>query len=161
MLVARPMIPAVDLYNNSYSQYEQQAYKEVRQEIYGTDLGQSGWMTAEEFSSFFDLLQLTSHSDVLEVGCGAGGCAIHLAATVGANVTGIDINANGIENARKLAASANVSSRTRFEHLDASKALPFGDNCFDALYSNDSICHIPDRVSVLAEWRRVDGHLVE
>jgi SAM-dependent methyltransferase len=149
------MTAPVDLYNNSYSQYQEQTYKEVRQEIYGTDLGQSSWMTAEEFHSFFDLLELTPRSHVLEVGCGAGGCAVHLAATVGATVVGIDINKNGIENARKLALSSNVHSRVRFEHSNAAEALPFADNSFDAIYSNDSMCHIPDRVSVLKEWRRV------
>jgi ubiquinone/menaquinone biosynthesis C-methylase UbiE len=149
------MIPPVDLYNNSYSQYEEQTYKEVRQEIYDTDLGQSSWMTAEEFHSFFSLLELTSQSHVLEVGCGAGGCAIHLAATVGATVTGIDINKNGIGNARKLALSSDVDSLVRFEHVDAVRALPFADDSFDAIYSNDSICHMPNRLSVLTEWRRV------
>ena len=149
------MIPAVDLYNNSYSQFEEQTYKEVRQEIYGTDLGQSSWMTAEEFHSFFVLLELTSQSHVLEVGCGAGGCAIHLATSVGAAVTAIDINENGIENARKLARTSDVHSRVRFQHIDGTEPLPFTDGSFDAIYSNDSICHMPDRVSVLTEWRRV------
>ena len=149
------MNPPVDLYNNSYSQYAQQTYQAVRQDTYGTDLGQSSWMTAEELHGFFGLLELTSQSHVLEVGCGAGGCAIHLAATIGATVIGIDVNPNGIENARKLAVSSNVTSLVRFEHIDASRGLPFPDDSFDAIYSNDSICHIPNRVTVLTEWRRV------
>ena len=149
------MIPAVDLYNNSYSQYKEQTYQEVRHEIYGTDLGQSGWMTAEEFHGFFGLLELTPQSHVLEVGCGAGGCAIHMAATTGATIVGVDINGNGIENARKLALSSDVNPLVRFEHIDAAKTLPFADDSFDAIYSNDSICHIPNRVAVLTEWRRI------
>ena len=70
-------------------------------------------------------------------------------------VIGIDINENGIENARKLALSSDVNSLVRFEHIDAARTLPFADDSLDAIYSNDSICHIPNRVPVLTEWRRV------
>ena len=43
----------------------------------------------------------------------------------------------------------------RFERLDASKALPFVTAEFDAIFSNDAICHIPDRSFELKEWHRV------
>ena len=149
------MCTTADLYNTSYSHYDDRTYQEVRQETYGLDLGQTSWMTAEEFRSFFDPLGLTPRSHVLEVGCGAGGCAIYLAQTVGAKVTGIDINESAIKNATTLAGLTNLSSCVRFEQADAAKALPFPDQSFDAIYSNDTMCHIADRVSVLKEWRRL------
>jgi len=61
----------VDLYDSSYAGYSAEVYREVRQETYGRDLGQTSWMTVEEFHSFFPLLNLHSSSRVLEVGCGA------------------------------------------------------------------------------------------
>ncbi|MBV9224143.1 MAG: class I SAM-dependent methyltransferase, partial [Acidobacteriaceae bacterium] len=60
----------VDLYDSSYAGYSAEVYREVRQETYGRDLGQTSWMTVEEFHSFFPLLNLHSSSRVLEVGCG-------------------------------------------------------------------------------------------
>lgn len=36
---------SVDLYNSSYAAYSSRVYQEVRQETYGQDLGQTGWMT--------------------------------------------------------------------------------------------------------------------
>ena len=39
--------------------------------------------------------------------------------------------------------------------MDASRPLPFGDARFDAVVSNDAICHIGRRLSVLRDWNRV------
>jgi SAM-dependent methyltransferase len=145
----------VDLYDSSYTGYSADVYREVRKETYGMDLGQTGWMTVEEFHTFFLLLNLNNSSRVLEVGCGAGGCAVYLAQTVGAEVTGIDVNENGIRNAEKLAHSFGLAGRVRFMCLDAGDKLPFADCSFDAVFSNDAMCHIPHRLETLREWYRV------
>ena len=92
---------SLDLYDGAYSRSSSRVYEEIRRDTYGLDLGQTGWMDEQEFRSFFPLLQLTPSSTVLEVGCGAGGCALYLAKT-GASVTAIDINENGIRHARTL-----------------------------------------------------------
>ena len=149
------MDATVDLYNNSYSKSSARVYEDIRRETYGQDLGQTGWMTAQELRSFAGLLELTAEARVLEVGCGAGGCALYLAQAVGAAVTGIDINESGIRNARLLARSAGLEARLHFEQVDASIELPFADEHFDAVFSNDAVCHIPSRAAVLKEWRRV------
>ena len=144
----------VDLYDGAYSHSSKQVYEKIRRETYGLDLGQTGWMDEEEFHSFFPLLGLTPSSVVLEVGCGAGGCALYLART-GASVTGIDINENGIHNARILAQGERLAGQLQFEQVDGESALPFPDASFDAIYSNDAMCHLLDRAAVLRDWRRV------
>jgi SAM-dependent methyltransferase len=145
----------VDLYDWSYAAQSARIYREVRQETYGVDLGQTGWMTEQEFRCFFELLNLSATSRVVEIGCGAGGCAVYLAQALGARVTGIDINAGGIHNARELARSAAASSRAEFLCIDAGKKLPFKDNSVDAVFSNDAMCHIPCRLKTLREWYRL------
>ena len=149
------MSSPVDLYDSSYTGYAAEVYREIRQETYGLDLGQTGWMTAEEFHSFFSLLNLNSSSRVLEVGGGAGGCAVYLAQTVGAEITGIDVNENGICNAEELAHANGLTGRVRFLCLDAGDKLPLADCSFDAVFSNDAMCHIPHRLETLREWHRV------
>ena len=146
---------SIGVYDNSYSRFSDHVYEEIRGETYGVDLGQTGWMTANEYRGFLDLLSLTSASRVLEIGCGAGGCALYLARTVGAEVIGIDINENGIRNARTLADSAGAESRLHFERVDASEGLPFPTESFDAVFSNDAVCHIANRLQLLKECRRV------
>jgi ubiquinone/menaquinone biosynthesis C-methylase UbiE len=149
------MPDSLALYDTAYAGYSAHVYQSVRQETYGLDLGQTGWMTADELRDFIGWLDLDASSRVLEVGCGAGGCAVYLADQTGADVTGIDSNEHGVANAENLAASHGLVSRVRFLRLDASEALPFADNSFDAVFSNDAICHIPHRPQILGEWRRV------
>ena len=145
---------SLDLYDGAYSRSSSRVYEEIRGETYGLDLGQTGWMDEQEFRSFFPLLRLTPSSAVLEVGCGAGGCALYLAKT-GASVTAIDINENGIRHARTLTQAEHFNGKRHFQQVDAEAELPFPAASFDAIYSNDAMCHILDRSAALRSWRRV------
>jgi SAM-dependent methyltransferase len=146
---------SIDLYDTAYAESARRVYEEVRRETYDVDLGQTGWMTADEFRGFFRILNVTPGSRVLEVGCGAGGCAVYLARMTNAEVTGIDINENGIRNAQRLAELTASGARLHFEQADAGARLPFADESFDAVFSNDAMCHIPRRLCALEEWHRV------
>jgi SAM-dependent methyltransferase len=145
----------IDLYNAAYGNFAKEVERQVRAETYGEDLGQTGWMTAEEFRWFLTLLELKRDARMLEVGFGAGGCALYAAETRGLQVTGIDINENAVRNARELAESKSLGARLRFERVDASQPLPFAGAEFDAIFSNDSMCHLDGRAAVLKEWYRV------
>jgi ubiquinone/menaquinone biosynthesis C-methylase UbiE len=149
------MSAKVDLYNNAYGNYATEVYREIRVETYGHDLGQTSWVTTQESAEIIRLLELAGTSYVLEIGCGSGRYAIHLAEKTGCRVLGIDINAPGIHNANQLAAAQNLSERVRFEICDASKQLPFADSTFDSVFSNDVLCHIPGRQALLHELFRV------
>jgi SAM-dependent methyltransferase len=92
---------------------------------------------------------------VLEVGSGSGGPAVHLASARGCRVTGVDINEHGIVNGRRIAAERGLTDRVAFEHVDASRPLPFGAASFDVVLSNDSMCHIANRRAVLDDWHRL------
>jgi ubiquinone/menaquinone biosynthesis C-methylase UbiE len=145
----------VDLYNTSYGNSDIEVYAEVRRETYGQDLGQTSWVSTEELTEIPRLLQINASSNVLEIGCGAGGCALHFAETVGCHVTGIDVNAHGIRAADHSARARRLAERARFMEHDASTRIPFSDETFDAAYSNDAFCHIPNRLNLLRECRRV------
>jgi cyclopropane fatty-acyl-phospholipid synthase-like methyltransferase len=149
------MSAPVDLYNSAYANYGSDVYRQVRIETYGQDLGQTSWVTTEESTEIPRMLRLEPDSVVLELGCGSGGYALHLAANVGCSVTGLDVNAPGIQNANQLAAARGLASRAHFELCDASKQLPFDEEAFDAIFSNDVLCHIPGRPNVLREMFRV------
>jgi SAM-dependent methyltransferase len=145
----------VDLYNNVYSGFASDAEAAVRRQTYGEDIGQSSWMTASEWLHFADQLGVTAASEVLEVGSGSGGPAIYLALKRGCRVTGVDINEHGVHNAIELAADRGVADRVHFRVADASATLPFPAASFDAILSNDAMCHIDQRAAVLREWHRV------
>jgi len=148
------MAAKVDLYNSSYDNYALGAYSEIRYETYGEDYGQTSWVTTAESHEIPKLLQLSSSSSVLEIGCGSGGYAVHLAKSIGCQVVGLDINAEGVRNAKALAEKDKLGARVKFEQCDVSR-LPVEDNAFDAIYSNDVLCHVPRRSQVLSDLRRV------
>jgi ubiquinone/menaquinone biosynthesis C-methylase UbiE len=145
----------VDLYNNAYGNYESDAYRDVRIETYGEDLGQTSWVTTEESAEIPQLLALSPDSYVLEVGCGSGGYALHLAEKIGCRIVGLDINESGVRNANQLAQASGLASQASFQQADAAKNLPFDEETFHAAFSNDVMCHLPGRLGVLAEVFRV------
>jgi ubiquinone/menaquinone biosynthesis C-methylase UbiE len=149
------MTPEVDLYDSSYANYGADVYRGVRIETYGHDLGQTSWVTREESAEIPRLLGLNSDSSVLEIGCGSGGYALHLAGSVGCRLVGLDVNGLGIQNANQLAQKSGLASRARFEQFDASQQLPFEKASFGAVFANDVLCHLPGRGDVLREIFRV------
>ena len=89
------------------------------------------------------------------MGCGSGGYALHLAEKFGCRVLGLDINKAGVRNANRLAMARNLAALVRFEQRDVSTSLPFADATFEAVFSNDVLCHVQRRVEVLREIFRV------
>jgi|SRR5579863_2106876 SAM-dependent methyltransferase len=132
-----------DLYNNAYGSSASDPYRYVRIETYGEDFGQTGWVTAEESLEIPKLLDLSPNSSVLEIGCGSGGYALHLAETLGCRIVGLDINEFGIRGAKELSRTRALDSRARFEQCDVSKKLPFDDETFDAAFSNEFCAMFP------------------
>ncbi len=119
------MTGKVDLYDGEYGNYESDVYQQVRIETYGVDFGQTSWVTTEESTQIPSMLELTSNSSVLEIGCGSGVYALHIAKTIGCSITGLDINAFGIHNANQLALHRGLGPQAHFEVCDVSRPLPF------------------------------------
>jgi ubiquinone/menaquinone biosynthesis C-methylase UbiE len=149
------MTSRVDLYDNAYARVEHELYRVIRTETYGQDLGQTSWVTSEESESIPVLLGLTRDSTVLDVGCGSGLYAVHVAKRVGCRVTGVDVNRHGIASAAHMAAASGLDGLVRFVECDVSGTLPFADASFDGAFANDVLCHVPERGRLLQELLRV------
>jgi SAM-dependent methyltransferase len=146
---------SLNLYDNVYAAFASSAEIAVRREAYGEDLGQSSWLTAREWLEFADQLGVGAGSEILEVGSGSGGPAVYLAAARDCRVTGVDVNEHGVRNAIALAQARGLTERVHFEAVDASRLLPFAGARFDAVVSNDAMCHLRNRLAVLRDWHRV------
>jgi SAM-dependent methyltransferase len=149
------MSERVELYDNVYADFGSRAEAEVRRAAFGEDIGQSSWLTAGDWLRMADQASVRAESHVLEVGSGSGGPAVYLAASRGCRVTGVDLNEHGVRNGERLAATQGLAARVTFQVIDASRALPFRPATFDAVLSNDAMCHIAHRSDVLADWHRV------
>jgi len=149
------MADRIDSYSVTYGSFASDLSAEIRREAFGEDIGQNSWTTAQEQLGLAAGAGLTPASHLLEVGCGSGGPALFLARSIGLSVTGIDINAAGIDAANQAATAAGLAERARFRCTDAGAAFPFGEASFDAGQITDAINHIPDRAALLAELHRV------
>ena len=149
------MSSKVELFYDTYKNYSEDLHREIRKETYGEDIGQTSWLTADEYRNFFSLLKLTPDQNVLEVASGSGGPAVFMVKETGCIFTGIDINENGVANSQKLAEENGQSDKMKFAVADASALLPFAKEEFDAIVCIDSINHFKARENVFKEFNRV------
>jgi ubiquinone/menaquinone biosynthesis C-methylase UbiE len=91
---------------------------------------------------------------VLDAGCGLGGACRMLAAEFGCAATGIDITNDYIRTAEKLSALTGLQYNTRFAQGSV-LALPFGENAFDAVWTQHVQMNIADKKPFYAEINRV------
>jgi SAM-dependent methyltransferase len=102
-------------------------------------------------AEFVHRLGLAPGTRVLDVACGTGNLAVP-AARVGAEVVGVDIATNLLEQARVRAAGEGLT--VRFDEGDAEK-LPYPDASFDAVVSMFGVMFAPRPEVAAAELLRV------
>jgi SAM-dependent methyltransferase len=90
--------------------------------------------------------------DILELCCGGGQSAVHLAQR-GANVTGVDFSEKQLEFARRFAASKGV--RIRFEQGDVRDLSAFRSDSFDIAFSAFALGFVEDLEATFHEASRV------
>ena len=144
-----------DLYGASYKNFATDLYGEIRTEAFGEDIGQTGWITAEEQDLFIGWLKLSPSDRLLDIACGSGRPTLRIAQKTGCHVAGIDLLAEGIAAARANTTTSGQQATAEFSQADAAGRLPFDDSSFTAIICIDAINHLADRRHVLAEWHRV------
>lgn len=108
----------------------------------------------EEVARVLEGIGLAGKS-VLDIGCGAGGITVALAADYGAaRVAGIDVEAPVCEAARRRADKRGVAGRVDIIQVEPGP-FPFAAASFDIAFSKDSIIHIPDKAFLAGEAFRV------
>jgi len=100
---------------------------------------------------FLSRIPIGPGTRILDVACGAGQISIP-AARAGANVTGVDIATNLIEQARARAQAENLEAR--FDEGDA-EMLPYEDASFDTVVTLVGAMFAPRPEWVAAELKRV------
>ena len=132
-----------------------QEFAELKQRMKASwmagDFGQIARKLANGAGEFIARLGLQPGMRVLDVGCGSGNQSIPAART-GANVTGVDIAANLLEQARQRAADEHL--KIQFDEGDAEQ-LPYGDGQFDVVLSMFGAMFAPRPEVVASEFKRV------
>jgi len=142
-------------YSAQYGQFADEVHAQVRRAAFGEDIGQNSWLTRDELERFARWLRLGHSSRLLDIACGSGGPALHLARLTGCEIVGVELYAEAVETANRMAAEAGLEPRARFVRADASAPLPFEGGSFDAIICVDAINHLAGRQRVLADWARL------
>ena len=101
-----------------------------------------------------EIMNLGPDDHLLDVACGRGLSALHLAQHLGCCVTGIDYGAENLEAARLGADDKGLVQRATFRQGDAEQ-LPFAPETFSAVISECSFCTFPDKATAAREMVRV------
>lgn len=100
------------------------------------------------------LTNIDENSRILDIGAGYGGAARYLAKTFGCKV--VALNLSTVENERDRQMNREQGLDHLIDVVDGSfEALPYPDESFDAIWSQDAILHSGDRPKVLREAVRV------
>jgi sarcosine/dimethylglycine N-methyltransferase len=109
-----------------------------------------------------DQIQLNEKTRVLDVGAGYGGAARFLAATYGCHITCLNLSEK--ENNRNRQKNKEQGLEHLIEVIDGNfESLPFEDESFDVVWSEDAILHSGEKARVISEVSRVlkkGGHFV-
>ncbi len=97
---------------------------------------------------------ITPEMHVLDIGCGVGGTARYLAASIGCRVTAIDLTQEYIDIARDLTTRCGLSEKIEFHQANA-LGLPFADGIFDHVMSQNVTMNIADKIGFATETARV------
>jgi ubiquinone/menaquinone biosynthesis C-methylase UbiE len=91
---------------------------------------------------------------VLDVGCGIGQTACHLAKRYGCRVAGVDLSEEMIDLSRKRASREGVADRLEFRTADAQR-LPFEGGLFDVVICESVTAFLSDPQKGAREYVRV------
>lgn len=132
------------------------------EEVFGDSLDSAALRGVDQFhlgghratAALLEALDLSSHSEVIDVGCGIGGVARDLRSTFGCTVTAVDLTPEFVDAAKQLSRRVDAVSGITFEVADALD-LPYPDGRFDAAVVVHVGMNIGDKASMAAELRRV------
>ena len=123
----------------------------VADDLKGVDEFHTGGVQATD--DLLAQLNIPSTTRVLDIGCGIGGAARHIASNTGASVTGIDLTPDYINTANKLSDMVGMSGQTRFLAGSALN-LPVADNSFDLATMFHVGMNIADKPALFRETAR-------
>ncbi|WP_372922098.1 class I SAM-dependent methyltransferase [Roseovarius sp.] len=117
----------------------------------GEDIGEASARTVRHMAS---KLELKPGTRVIDIGAGYGGAARYLARETGADVTCLNLSEKENARNRRLTAEQGLEDKVEVVH-GLFEDIPFPDNSFDVVWSQEALLHSGDRIRVLQEVSRV------
>mmetsp|Transcript_28974 Transcript_28974/g.73530 ORF Transcript_28974/g.73530 Transcript_28974/m.73530 type:complete len:362 (+) Transcript_28974:98-1183(+) len=102
-----------------------------------------------------DKLNIGPGKSVLDLGCGRGRIAHHVASHTGAKVTGLNLDPGQIKMADEYAQATDMKDNLTFVRGNYNHPLPFKDESFDAMYHVQALSYVQDLPALVKELHRV------
>jgi arsenite methyltransferase len=128
----------------SFSYFDMQAFM-------GTTKHMGGSQSTMEM---IRLLGIEASDLVLDVGCGAGATAVHLAGEIGCRVMAVDLRESMLVLTRQRAQKEGLLERIEMRQANATQ-LPFEDETFDAVVCESVLTFVEDRQQAIGEFARL------
>lgn len=101
-------------------------------------------------------LKVKEKDRLLDIGCGRGRVASHIASLTGAHITGINIDPGQIACAKRFAQGKSLTDRCHFQVGDLNELpFPFPDNSLDGIYQIQVFSYAKDFDKLFAELYRM------
>ena len=110
--------------------------------------------TLRMYNQVADLLTVESGDHALDLGCGVGGMLRHVARHTRANISGVTLGENEVEQANQLIQQEGLANYCNVVQGDC-QSMPFETETFDAVYAVYSLKYYPDLSRVMGEIHRV------
>jgi SAM-dependent methyltransferase len=121
------------------------------QGLAGVSKHTGGFPATEELLA---MCHIQDAQEVLEVGCGIGVGAAHMAGTYGLRVVAVDLSEKMLAWARQRVQREGVAAQVEFRHANVLD-LPFETNRFDAVICESVLAFVRDKPAAIAEMVRV------
>jgi SAM-dependent methyltransferase len=121
------------------------------QGLAGVSKHTGGFPATEELLS---MCHIEDASEALEVGCGIGVGAAHMARKYGLRVVAVDISEKMLDWARQRAEQEGVAERVEFRLANVLD-LPFEADRFDLVICESVLAFVQDKTAAIAEMKRV------
>ena len=138
-------------------------FEEINRKVFGDvyagdTVDPCGFSTLEDLQRLYDYSGLnengSSDKKIIDLACGRGGAGLWLARKTGAELFGLDLSENAIEDAEKRIPEFGMEGRARFQAADIRK-IPAESAMYDYAMCVDSLFIIPDKDAVLREIYRI------
>ncbi|EHL32811.1 class I SAM-dependent methyltransferase [Legionella drancourtii] len=100
-------------------------------------------------------LNIKENDNILDMGCGRGRVAAHIATKTNAKVTGFNIDDVQLESAKKFASLNGLTDKCQFIKANLNAPFPFADASFNALYQIQVLSYAKDKEKLFTEMFRV------
>jgi cyclopropane fatty-acyl-phospholipid synthase-like methyltransferase len=146
-------------YDALYSAYPhsptlQRIWREGVQGSESQHLDHLGFVTIAELRALARELRISPSATLVDLGCGAGGPGLWIAARAGAQMIGIDISAVAVAQAAARAKALGLSASATFRVADLEQT-GLDDGIADAIVSIDALQYAPDKLAALQEAARL------